>query len=108
MLKQYDLVVHLHRQREFSIKTFGPGPRLFGCIHHIRKELEEIEKNPTDLVEWIDVVLLAFDGAWRAGYSPEEIATCLVKKQIINEQRIWPDWSKISPDTPIEHVRGAE
>ncbi len=59
----YDLVAHLYRQREFSLRTFGPGPRTAGVIDHIRKELREIEADPLDLEEWIDVVLLAFDGA---------------------------------------------
>ena len=100
-----DLVRHLHRAREFSRRTFGPGARAAGVIAHIRKELVEIEAAPTDLEEWIDVATLAFDGASRAGYSPEEIATALVTKQAKNEARTWPDWRTASPDAPIEHVR---
>jgi len=34
---------HLARQREWSTRTFGPGPRTKGVIDHIRKELHEIE-----------------------------------------------------------------
>lgn len=70
----FDLVAHLHRQRAFSQRTFGPGARAQGVVDHIRKELCEIEADPTDLTEWVDVVLLALDGAWRAGYEPEQIA----------------------------------
>lgn len=100
-----DLVAHLHRQREWSERTFGPGHRTAGVLDHIRKELKEIEESPLDLSEWIDVAILAFDGAWRAGYSPEEIAAALVAKQIKNEARKWPDWRTIPMDKAIEHER---
>lgn len=100
-----DLVAHLARARGFSERTFGPGLRTRGVIAHIRKELAEIEAAPTDLEEWIDVATLAFDGAWRAGYSPEQIACALGAKLAKNEARTWPDWRTASEDAPIEHVR---
>jgi hypothetical protein len=103
--KTFDLVAHLRRQREFSLKTFGPGERTAGVTDHIRKELGEIEKSPLDLTEWIDVVMLAFDGAWRAGYAPETIAAALSAKLAKNEARNWPDWRTADPNKAIEHVR---
>lgn len=99
------LIDHLIRQRAFSLKTFGPGARTAGVLDHIRKELREIEAAPTDLSEWIDVVILAFDGAWRAGYSPDEIVGALLAKQVRNESRQWPDWRAAALDKAIEHVR---
>jgi hypothetical protein len=59
---QFDLITHLQQQRAFSEHTFGPGERTIGVLDHIRKELREIETDPTDLEEWIDVVLLALRG----------------------------------------------
>ncbi len=103
-----DLVKHLYRQRAFSERAFGPGDRTAGVIDHIRKELVEIEAVPGDVSEWIDVVLLAFDGAWRSGYSPEQIAAALEAKQSKNERRNWPDWRTADPGKAIEHVRGGE
>jgi len=100
---EFDLIRHVNRQREFSVNTFGPGPRSGGIVAHIRKELIEIEAEPRDLEEWIDVVLLALDGAWRAGYAPSEIAMALEAKQNKNEQREWPDWRTVG-DEAIEHV----
>ncbi len=97
-----DLVAHLRRQRVFSEKTFGPGTRTNGLIAHIQKELAEIAADPLDLYEWIDVVILALDGAWRAGHSPEEIAAALIAKQRKNEAREWPDWRTFSEGEPIE------
>jgi hypothetical protein len=101
----YDLVAHIREQRAFSDRTFGPGSRAQGVIDHIRKELVEIEQNPADLMEWIDVVLLALDGAWRAGYSPEVVAAALACKLKRNKARTWPDWRTAEPGKAIEHVR---
>ena len=101
----FDLVAHLFRQRAFSLRTFGPSPRTKGVIDHIRKELIEIETAPGDLMEWIDVVMLALDGAWRAGHEPAAIALALATKLTKNELRQWPDWRTAAPDTAIEHVR---
>lgn len=101
----FDLVQHLRRQIAFSKETFGPGARHEGVIDHIRKELREIEANPYDITEWIDVVILALDGAWRAGYTPAQIVEALAAKQAKNESREWPDWRTAEPGKAIEHVR---
>ena len=104
-LSSFDLVDHLYRQRDFSQRTFGPGECTARVLDHIRKELGEIEAKPGDLSEWIDVVLLAFDGAWRAGFEPDQIAHALAAKQTKNESRTWPDWRTAEPGKAIEHVR---
>jgi len=83
----FDLVKHLERQQEFSSIAFGPGARSQGIIDHIGKELKDIAANPDDVTEWVDVVLLALDGAWRAGHSPAEICAAIEAKQTRNEGR---------------------
>lgn len=105
---RFDLVAHMHRQIEFSIRAFGPGDRVQGLVNHIRKELIEIEADPSDLEEWIDVVLLGLDGAWRAGNSPEQVAKALNAKLTKNEQRTWPDWRTADRTKAIEHDRSTE
>ncbi len=100
-----DLVAHLYRQRAWSKATFGPGQRNAGVIDHISKELVEIERHPRDKSEWVDVILLALDGAWRAGYSPENLAAAIKWKQDKNENREWPDWRTAPLDKAIEHIR---
>ena len=101
----FDLQEHLKRQLKFSLETFGPGPRTAGVIDHMRKEIKEIEENPHDLEERIDLIILAFDGALREGFTPLEIIDMLVYKQTKNENRKWPDWRTTSEDRAIEHVR---
>jgi hypothetical protein len=100
---EVDLEEWLTEQKEFSKATFGEGQRTAGLIKHIQKELVEIEAKPNDLMEWIDVAILAFDGAWRAGYSPVVIAQAFALKLAINKSRKWP--KPKSEDEPIEHIR---
>ncbi len=101
----FNLFDHLTKQREWSAKTFGPGERTAGVVDHIRKELKEIIANPTDVSEWIDVVILALDGAWRVGATQDDIIGALIAKQNKNESRQWPDWRTAEPGKAIEHVR---
>ena len=63
----------LQRQRVWSLQTFGPGRRTLGLISHIRKELQEIEADPMDPMEKIDLCILCLDGAWRTGIPLETI-----------------------------------
>lgn len=74
---KFDLEAHLIRQAKWSQATFGPGKRMLGVCEHIQKELIEIAASPDDVMEWIDVIILAFDGALRAGMKPFTIVCCL-------------------------------
>lgn len=96
--------LHLMRQRQWSAMTFGPDPRTIGVTSHIRKELDEILEDPFDLNEWIDVMILAVDGAWRAGHSPQDIIDAYLAKMEVNYSRTWPDWQRVTQDDPIEHL----
>lgn len=109
----FDLVRHLHRAKAFSFKTFGPPNKkrpggqtpAAGVIDHLKQELIEVEAKPHDLDEWADVAILAFDGALRMGYSPEQIVAAISIKQRKNELRKWPDWRTATPGKAINHVR---
>ncbi len=109
-----DLYEFLHRQIEWSRQTFGPGGRTEGLVDHIRKELDEVlEANlfsdgGAELGEWVDVVILALDGAWRAGNTPLAICAALEAKAEKNRGRRWPDWRTAVPGKAIEHVRDAK
>lgn len=98
----------LEAQREWSSATFGPGDRFDGVMDHISKELEEVRENPGAVGEWIDVAILALDGAWRQGHDPQTIAEALLLKYERNRQRTWPDWRTADPNIAIEHDRTGE
>lgn len=91
-------------QRHWSAKTFGLGAgRWKGIVAHVEKELREIEQDHLDLDEWIDVIILGFDGAWRTGASNHAIITALFAKQAKNRRRRWI----VSEDesVPSEHYK---
>lgn len=102
----FDLEEYIAEQIQFSIKAFGPGERTSGTVDHIEKEIEEIvNSDGQDLSEWIDVVILALDGAWRSGNTPKQITTALRAKLDKNKLRKWPDWRTADPGKAIEHIR---
>ena len=97
------LTTYLRIQKAFSEKTFGPGKRTKGILEHIKAEILEVYEAPTDLEEWTDILILAFDGAWRAGHSPEDIVKALYDKQVKNINRKWP--APVSEDESIMHIK---
>lgn len=100
------IIGYIEKQIAWSLAVFGPGRRTKGICEHIRLELNEVEAKPDDLEEWCDVIILALDGAWRAGYSPSQIVDALKYKQSRNFLRSYP--KPVSEDHPSEHVRPAE
>lgn len=97
---------YLELLRDWSYRTFGPGPRTHGILKHIKKEILEIEETPYELEEWVDIAMLALDGALRSGHPPAEIIKALHDKLLENKQRVWPNWREGDQNTPIEHIRG--
>jgi len=92
----------LANQMDWSRRTFGSGRRTIGITKHIEKECAEVRENPDDLSEWVDIMILAMDGYWRAGGSPEMLLHAIIAKQSINRERTYP---KTNEDEPSEHVR---
>lgn len=103
------LVDHIARQWGWSRKTFGPATEssIEGVLAHIREELEEVAEHPEDVFEWIDIIILAIDGALRSGHSPQLIVEALAAKQRRNELRQWPDWRTVDRSKPINHIKEA-
>ena len=95
----------LKDQFEFSIKTFGPPRGVEGVIDHIRKEVEEVAEGDNKLEEFVDIAILAFDGAMRLGYTPLEVIAAYKDKMRINTEREWPDWRQAEPGKAIQHVK---
>jgi len=91
----------IDRHIKWSESAFGSGYDCEGIVNHIREELDEILDSPADLYEWIDVIFLALDGAWRAGYSVEDIVFAMSQKQRINFDRKWNVSKKGLPNKHI-------
>ena len=73
-LLSFDLKGFVTQQREFSAGAFRPGSRKVGVANHILEECNEAQSQPDDLSEWVDLMLLSLDAAWRSGLSASEIA----------------------------------
>lgn len=103
---------YLFEQMLFSETTFGPGPRVYGVTDHMRKELDEVielwESDKPTGPEWIDLIILAIDGAWRSGMTPKQIIAGVREKLAKNKKRKWPDWRTQPADRAIEHKREPE
>lgn len=103
------LVDFIAAQRAWSEEVFGPGERREGIVDHITKELGEVlDADPDDVSEWVDIVILALDGAWRDGHEPEAIVSALAAKAEKNRKRTWPDWRIAEPGKAIEHDRSKD
>jgi hypothetical protein len=106
--KKFNLYDFLIKHRKWTRAAFGPGKRTEGVINHLKKELKEIRNNPSDLEEWIDLILIAFDGAKRQGHSTYKIIQTMQYKFFINSQkRAWPDWRNLKDQQSevIEHIK---
>ena len=104
----WDFLEFLTAKNAWSLDTFGPGDardRLAGLSDHIQKELVELQADPMDVEEWIDLTFLALDGAFRAGADPATVARTLNGKLKTNMARRWPDWRTAEPGKAIEHDR---
>jgi hypothetical protein len=105
----FDLAAFHDAKAAWSRATFGPGDRYTAVAAHIRKELDEVEAKPSDLTEWVDIILLAMDGAWRsAGADGAALVAAMVEKDARNRGRRWPDWRTLGPSDVSEHVRDPE
>ena len=101
----FNLIDYLNNQIVFSVRTFGPHNNVESLLDHISKECEEIRENPQDLEEWIDIMILAFDGALRQGHSPDSLVKMLEHKLEKNKNRTWPDWRTVDKTKAIEHIK---
>lgn len=104
-MEQPSLEFYIASHKAWSFRTFGP-PKETDAVKlctHIAKEISEVLAKPNDVMEWVDIIILAIDGALRTGHSPREIAEALVKKLNINISRQWTIPS--DPTQPNEHVR---
>lgn len=91
----------------WSEKTFKPGRRTKGLIKHIEKELDEVRNAPNDYQraeEWVDIAMLALDGAIRSLNGCPAMAEDVLRRKFLAVQlREWPE--QTSEDEPCEHVR---
>lgn len=84
-----DLAGFFEDKAKWSRDTFGEELTVAGLIHHLKKELKEVEADPTDIEEWVDVIFLALDGIARSGHSGKALILAMVAKHQKNRKRTW-------------------
>lgn len=96
-----DLAGFFEDKFSWSKATFGLDLPIRGILAHLKKELEEVEAEPNDLEEWVDVLFLALDGAARSGHSGKALIVKMVEKHQKNLRREW----KVQSEGHFEHDR---
>jgi len=84
---------------------FGSPPRTRNIIDEITSNLEDIADHPLELNNWVDIIFLAFDGAWRAGYEPSTIIRGIKSKQAVIEGQLPYE---AQPTQPTTHEDGVD
>ena len=98
----FDLISFLNDKKAHSDEVFS-NQTVEGVIDHIKEEIQEVENNTYDPEEWIDLLLLSFDGALKAGFTPMQITDTLDKKFFKNKQRKWDQSS--DDGKKIKHLK---
>ena len=91
---QYDL-------NKWTSEQFPDQP-LSGKFAHLRKELDELEADPSDIVEYADCYMLLIDIAGKNNIRLSDIHRAAGEKLEVNKKR---DWGKPNADGSVEHVR---
>lgn len=97
---------YLYRHREWGYHTFGSpfdGRGPLGPRDHIKKEMKEIYEDPTDLKEWIDVIILSIDGMLRSG-APLEFIPMLLSDAYLHGDVKYPKKTIREVETAIDTV----
>lgn len=83
---------------EWAQRTF-PGSTLAAKLAHLRRELDEIQQQPTDAHEWADAFLILLHGA--ASYGHDLLAAAREKFALVQQRK----WGAPDAQGVIEHVR---
>lgn len=86
---------------EWQAATF-PRATPASVVEHLRREVDELVKDPADVMELADVVFLAVGLAYELDLTVDDLARVVAEKLAINRQRVWQE-----PDDQgvVEHVR---
>ena len=86
---------------EWATKQFKDQP-ISGKFSHLRKEIDELEEDQKDVMEYADCYMLLMDIASNNGVLLSQIHVAAERKLEINKKR---KWGKQNKDGSVEHVR---
>lgn len=73
---------------KWAAKTF-PSATTQSALHHLKEEIKEVEADPTDVMEYADMLMLVMEAARLSGFSADDILKAFAQKHEINKSRIW-------------------
>lgn len=74
----------------WSDRTFGSGEdRHRSTMNHLKREVDEIIADPSDLEEYADVLILLVDAARMAGFHTDDLLDAAYAKHEVNKKRTW-------------------
>ena len=85
---------------EWSDITFDKG-RQQAMLNHLEEEVDELKKDPNDILEYADCLLLLVDSARYSGYTFSDLIEGMKKKLEINKERKWGEPNK---NGSINHI----
>jgi hypothetical protein len=100
------MVTLFDRIAAWQLATFGTRQTAAGLLAHIRSELAEVERDPSDVEEWADLFFFVVQGASRAGADGAAFFAAVEAKLEKNRARVWV--VPASADEPVEHDRSRD
>lgn len=82
------LLAIIEQQESFQTEKF-PNHKLEGILKHLKREVDEIEKEPKDIIEWADALILYIGAMRTAGIEIYDVIKAVEIKQDINKKREW-------------------
>lgn len=83
-----------------------PNQTVQGQLNHLRHEVREVQKDPNDLTEWADVLILFLGSAGRNFFVTQDLIAAAHAKMAINEKRQWP--AEADKDGVFHHIEKGE
>jgi hypothetical protein len=85
--------------------VFGKDRKPEYILQHLKKEIEELIKDPSSLEEYADVGILWLNAAKKTGYDVDDLYFAIVGKMWVNKCR---KWGKMDENGVVEHIRENE
>jgi hypothetical protein len=86
---------------DWQDRTFGTAQGPIGALNHLSQEVEEAKADPTDIIEYVDCLMLIMAASRRAGFTFDQLHAAFLRKLEINKQR---RWAAVKPGEPCRHV----
>ena len=82
-------------------KTCFPKAKLEHNLIHLQSEVDEVIKDPEDIIEWADMLICFVGGFGKTNFTIEQLSQACDKKIEINLNRTWVE----QPNGTYKHLK---